>query len=366
NFFTLFENFPNELFIEILSYLIATDAVIAFSNLNHCFQCLIFEFCQSFDFTSINKNKFDIIFQGHNTNRWHSLKLSDDNNTPGQSLTHLSQLINLEIYQKEREISFPNGQIWEQIILSSLPLLKSFKFYFQFAYYYHQFDQIKQVIATFSTPFYVLEKNWFIRCDMSTRNDTHDMYNRHRKFAVLYTIPFPFETLIIFKISPKTTILNLSKNNIDHLRTNLYANIKILVIKSYTKRDQNFNRSLQMNANLNKELTPSTSLNAYASAVPQAGSSHGIQVMTHEGIRVNTQLTPSVDVYAGIHATQTTNFNFTKDPVISHQQVQRGIQVGLQKQLSENSNFGLSTSLTQTPHSSQMEKGVEFHYNKRF
>ncbi|CAF3492304.1 unnamed protein product [Rotaria sp. Silwood2] len=73
--------------------------------------------------------------------------------------------------------------------------------------------------------------------------------------------------------------------------------------------------------------------------------------MTHEDIRVNTQLTPSVDVYAGIHATQTTNFNFTKDPVISHQQVQRGIQAGLQKQLSENSNVGLSASLTQTPYS---------------
>ncbi|CAF3041254.1 unnamed protein product, partial [Rotaria sp. Silwood2] len=76
-----------------------------------------------------------------------------------QSLTHLSQLINLEIYQKEKGISFHNGQIWEQIILSSLPLLKNFKFYFQFAYYYHQFDQIKQVIASLSTPFYVLEKN---------------------------------------------------------------------------------------------------------------------------------------------------------------------------------------------------------------
>ncbi|CAF3977558.1 unnamed protein product [Rotaria sordida] len=368
NFFTLFENIPNELFIEILSYLIATDAVIAFSNLNYRFQCLIFEFCQSFDLTSISKNKFDIIFQYHNTNRWHSLKLSDDNNTPGQvkyffenyffidnfsqlqslsiikikpfnqypllsqlpflinlislkiesicgnnisefnlpklkklifsscantswlknfseietieytitdcclndkiliwpkilkhlkiiftndedclliqqSLTHLSQLINLEIYQKEKGISFPNGQIWEQIILSSLPLLKNFKFYFQFACYDYQLHQVKQVIGSFSTPFYVLEKNWFIHCDLSARCDTYDMYNRRRKFAILYTIPFPFETLTIFKNSSKTMISNWSKNNIDHLSINTYKNIKTLIFKSYTKPDQNFNRN---------------------------------------------------------------------------------------------------------------------------
>jgi hypothetical protein len=84
NILTLFENLPNELFIEILSYLAATDAVIAFSYLNYRFQCLIFKFCQSFDFTSISKNKFDIIIQSHNTNRWHSLKLSDSDKTPGQ------------------------------------------------------------------------------------------------------------------------------------------------------------------------------------------------------------------------------------------------------------------------------------------
>ena len=66
-FYTLFENLPNELFIEILSYLNAIDAFIAFFNLNYRFQCLIFEYCHSFDFTKINKTKFDIIFQYHNT-----------------------------------------------------------------------------------------------------------------------------------------------------------------------------------------------------------------------------------------------------------------------------------------------------------
>ena len=99
-----------------------------------------------------------------------------------QSLTDLSQLINLEIYQQEVGIPYPNGQLWEQIIFSSLPLLN----YFQFIYYNHQLNQIKQVIASFSTPFYVHEKNWFIRCDMSTNYATPNMYNKHGKFVVLY------------------------------------------------------------------------------------------------------------------------------------------------------------------------------------
>ena len=84
DFFTLFEYLANELFIEILSYLTAADAVVALSSRNYRFQCFIFEFCQSFDFTSISKNKFDVVFRYHNTNRWHSLELSDDNYTPGQ------------------------------------------------------------------------------------------------------------------------------------------------------------------------------------------------------------------------------------------------------------------------------------------
>ncbi len=152
-----------------------------------------------------------------------------------QSLIHLSQLINLEIYQEESETSFPDGQIWEQIILSSLPLLKSFKFYFQFICDEHQLNQIKQVIASFSTPFYVLEKNWFISCDASARCVTRNMHHRHRKFVILYTIPFPFETFPIFKHSSKITT---SSN---------WSNIKTLVFKNYTKPDQNFNRSNVIN-----------------------------------------------------------------------------------------------------------------------
>jgi hypothetical protein len=44
------------------------------------------------------------------------------------------ELITLEIYQKERGRSLLNGQLCEEIILLSHPLLKNFQFYFQFEY----------------------------------------------------------------------------------------------------------------------------------------------------------------------------------------------------------------------------------------
>ncbi len=78
----LFEYLPNEIFAEIFSYLNGVDAVFAFSKLNHRFQCLVFEYCQSFDFQSISKSQFDLVSQYHNTKRWKSLRISNDKHTP--------------------------------------------------------------------------------------------------------------------------------------------------------------------------------------------------------------------------------------------------------------------------------------------
>lgn len=78
------EKIPNEIFAEILSYLNCVDAVIAFGYLNRRIQCLLDEYCRSFDLTSTNKTNFDSIFKRQNTKRWHSLKLSDRACTPGQ------------------------------------------------------------------------------------------------------------------------------------------------------------------------------------------------------------------------------------------------------------------------------------------
>lgn len=78
------ESLPNEILIEILSYITCVDAVLLFSSLNSRFRNLLIEFCRIFDFTSISKKNFDTIFQYQNTDKWHSLKISDAKHTPGQ------------------------------------------------------------------------------------------------------------------------------------------------------------------------------------------------------------------------------------------------------------------------------------------
>ena len=78
------------------------------------------EYCRSFDLTSIGKSHFDLIFQYHKTNRWHSLKLSDDENTPGQvqyflerypSLDRFSELQFLSIVKMFNQYSLLSEQL---------------------------------------------------------------------------------------------------------------------------------------------------------------------------------------------------------------------------------------------------------------
>jgi hypothetical protein len=82
NYSKLFEQLPNEIFVEIFSYLNGVDAIFAFAKLNHRFQCLVFEYCQYFDFQFISKSQFDLVSQHQNTKQWKSLRISDDKHTP--------------------------------------------------------------------------------------------------------------------------------------------------------------------------------------------------------------------------------------------------------------------------------------------
>ncbi len=79
-----FEQLPNELLIEIFTYLNGVDTVYAFSKLNTRFQSLLIQYVNIFDFKSISKAKFDYVIQHHDIHQWRSLRLSDDNETPGQ------------------------------------------------------------------------------------------------------------------------------------------------------------------------------------------------------------------------------------------------------------------------------------------
>src|SRR6202034_864592 len=92
-----------------------------------------------------------------------------------------------------------------------------FQFYFQFKYLSNQVNRLKQSVASFSTPFYVLEKNWFIRCDIS---------NEYPYCAALYSLPFPLDQYTIVSNSFDQSISTLPNSNITDSSNNIYANVK--------------------------------------------------------------------------------------------------------------------------------------------
>ncbi|CAF1258779.1 unnamed protein product [Rotaria sp. Silwood1] len=61
---------------------------------------------------------------------------------------------------------FFDGSRWEELIQSKLPLLNQFHFWF---YNSQDFDSnratVESLIAPFQTPFWLKNKNWFIKCD---------------------------------------------------------------------------------------------------------------------------------------------------------------------------------------------------------
>lgn len=82
--YSILEHLPNELFVEIFTYLNGVDAIYAFFYLNSRLQCLLNDYVNTFDFKSISKAKFHFVTQRHDLQRWRSLRLSDDVDTPGQ------------------------------------------------------------------------------------------------------------------------------------------------------------------------------------------------------------------------------------------------------------------------------------------
>lgn len=100
---TSIERLPNELFLEIFNYLTNVDAVCAFSRLNQRFQALTLKYCDAFDFKSVSKAKFDYVIQHHNIHQWRSLRLSDDDNTPGQ-VTHFCRVFPFAEYISQLEV----------------------------------------------------------------------------------------------------------------------------------------------------------------------------------------------------------------------------------------------------------------------
>ncbi|CAF4449884.1 unnamed protein product, partial [Adineta steineri] len=104
---------PNELFVEIFGYLTGVDATYAFSQLNYRFQQLLLTYVNTFDFQSVSKLKFDYVTKHHDIQQWQSLRLSNNDQTPGQirlfselhsPLQYLSQLQVLSLINIESKL----------------------------------------------------------------------------------------------------------------------------------------------------------------------------------------------------------------------------------------------------------------------
>lgn len=163
-----------------------------------------------------------------------------------QSLVNLSQLNNLEVHQTKPENVFPNGQTWEQIITASIPSLKNFAFCFQFSCRERALNDLRQVVASFSTSFYTIENNWPIRCDISGHYETpeyDDEYGRTNdsvRHVILYTIPYSFETMTFFKIYSKRKNADWSRNALADLNSNIPTKLNTLIVRSYSTPDPMF------------------------------------------------------------------------------------------------------------------------------
>ncbi|UJR10298.1 hypothetical protein I4U23_014504 [Adineta vaga] len=341
-------NYPTNFFLEIFAYLTSIDVVYSFSQLNNRFRHLLINYVNNFDFESVSKVKFDYVTQHHDIHSWRSLRLSNDDKTPGQiklfcqlyppprylsqlqilsllnmhhnfnketffqsgsfdqlvsltisdicgehmpvfqlpslqqltvvgckhtcwlmnfhrlknlkytvksrcihlealkfpttlnklslvydvddgeneiqtALQNLPQLTKLTLYTNSICHSLPNGRQWEELITSSLPLLKIFQFCFSFDVYASITDSIHNVVASFSTPFYLLEKCWFIRCDFD---------NAYGFCGTLYSLPFAFPEMPINCISFDSSMSNIITDNVDETKYNSQRTIETLNVPS--------------------------------------------------------------------------------------------------------------------------------------
>lgn len=193
-----------------------------------------------------------------------------------ESFVCLPRLTTLEMYQEDslRHNQILDGRIWEHLIRSCFPLLKHFRFYFQYS-----MTNVKEIIESFSTPFYLLEKKWFIRCDFSylmsqDRKGSPDGYD-HK--GVCYSLPLTFQPTFIYEdryyrsISTSTDDLLIIQWKTLILRDNINEHFK--QIQTINLRiDAPINRtfplikfqhlSLSKNANLSSNIFESLLMNS--------------------------------------------------------------------------------------------------------
>ncbi|CAF1240078.1 unnamed protein product [Adineta ricciae] len=148
------------------------------------------------------------------------------------SLQYLAQLKSLAIYDNSWAKSYPNGNRWQNLIESSLPLLTKFQFCFKFWYDTLSLTDINQILSTFTTLFYQ-KKRCFVQCDTHS-NQFHE--------AVLYSLPFAFDQFELHTDSfarSKTTLndIHLTHKNFFRKVETLIVNVKCDDVNSNLQND---------------------------------------------------------------------------------------------------------------------------------
>jgi hypothetical protein len=138
-------------------------------------------------------------------------------------LSQLSELISLEICAENNYKPPQDGSIWDELINSSLPLLKIFRFCFTFILCL----DINHMMTSFSTPFYLSKKRCYVCCDINYRT----------RIACLYSLPFAFQHFTVSTSSFNTRLTNLFNHDDRYdIDMNMYKNVKTMIFNYPCKK----------------------------------------------------------------------------------------------------------------------------------
>ena len=110
-----------------------------------------------------------------------SIKLIVDHLTRG-TITMLQNMPNLTSLTLQTGKHHTNGHTWRQFILDYLPNLK--KFQFLMFYDGNNEKEIDEMLDSYRTPFWLVDHQWFVRCQWEVYINTVSIY--------LYTLPYAF------------------------------------------------------------------------------------------------------------------------------------------------------------------------------
>jgi len=120
-----------------------------------------------------------------------SLTLNVNDLTDG-TITMLQNLSNLTDLTLQTGKHHMNGHSWRQFIIDYLPNLKHFRFLM--LYFVNNEEEIDATLDSYRTPFWLVDHQWFVRCQWEPDND--------QIFIYLYTLPYAFHLYAhIFKNS---------------------------------------------------------------------------------------------------------------------------------------------------------------------